>query len=201
MGLGTSGGHQGHRATSSGIDKISVELGGIKEIEQMFNQLPKRVNKTLIWGRFWKKVTVPLLEAAKREAPLLNPKTNSKSSRIGVSYPPDESLTIARGTLKKSLKFYRTRASRKEDVHGAYIGPRVKGKFKKNLGGYYGAWVEYGHRNRDGSMSKANPYMERAWNQASGAVLADGFTQAEQIFIKAVRADVNRMKKYGSLGY
>ena len=50
-------------------------------------------------------------------------------------------------------------------------------------------------------MSKPNPYMERAWNQASGAVLADGFTQAEQIFIKAVRADANRLKKYGSLGY
>ena len=201
MRLGTSGGHQGHRATSSGIDKISVELGGIKEIEQMFNQLPKRVNKTLIWGRFWKKVTVPLLEAAKREAPLLNPKTNSKSSRIGVSYPPDESLTIARGTLKKSIQFYRTRASRRKDVNGGYVGPRVKGKFKKNKGGYFGAWVEYGHRNRDGSMSKPNNWMERAFQAKSQSVLATGLKDAEDIFVKAVAADVRRMKKYGSWGY
>ena len=53
------------------------------------------------------------------------------------------------------------------------------------MGGYYGAWVEYGHRKKGGGMTKANPYMMRAWNQKSGSVLADGFTQAEQMFIKA----------------
>ena len=185
-------------------DGVTVEVKGIKEIMQMFNELPKRVNKDAVWGRFWKKVTVPLLTAAEDEAPLLkhhSGKDSKRKGRVGVSYPPDKKLTISRGTLKKSLKFYRTRASKQKDIHGAYIGPRVKGKFKKNKGGYFGAWVEYGHRNRDGSMSKPNPYMERAWKQASGSVLSDGFTQAEQIFIKAVRADANRLKKYGSLGY
>ena len=173
-------------------DGVSVEAKGIKEITQMFDGLPKRVNKDLVWGRFWKKVTVPLLDTAISQAPVADKE---------VVYPPDTSLTIARGTLKKSLKFYRTRASKQKDIQGAYIGPRVKGKFKKNKGGYFGAWVEYGHRNRDGSRSKPNPYMERAWKQASGSVLSDGFTQAEQIFIKAVRADANRLRKYGSLGY
>jgi hypothetical protein len=167
----------------------------------MFRELPKQVNKTLIWGRFWKKVTVPLVEAAKREAPLLNPKTNSKSSRIGVSYPPDESLTIARGTLKKSIQFYRTRASRRKDVNGAYVGPRVKGKFKKNMGGYYGAWVEYGHKNRDGSMSKPNPWMMRAFQAKSQSVLATGFEDAEDIFVKAVKIHEKRLQKYGTFGY
>ena len=138
------------------------------------------------------------MTAAASEAPLLKP---GKKGRVGVSYPPDKSLTIGRGTLKKSLKFYRTRASKDPDVHGAYIGPRVKGKFQKNKGGYFGAWVEYGHRNRDGSMSKPNPFMMRAWNQKSGSVLANGFSDAEKIFIKAVAADVRRMKKYGALGY
>ena len=183
---------------------VSVEAKGIKEIMQMFNGLPKRVNKDAVWGRFWKKVTVPLLTAAVNEAPLLkhnSGKDSKRKGRVGVSYPPDKSLTIGRGTLKKSLKFYRTRASKDPDVHGAYIGPRVKGKFQKNKGGYFGAWVEYGHRNRDGSMSKPNPFMMRAWNQKSGSVLANGFSDAEKIFIKAVAADVRRMKKYGSLGY
>ena len=171
---------------------VSVEAKGIKEITQMFNGLPKRVNKDAVWGRFWKKVTVPLLDAAIAQAPVAD---------RDVVYPPDKSLKIARGTLKKSLKFYRTRASKAKDVHGAYIGPRVKGKFKKNMGGYYGAWVEYGHRKIGGGMTKANPFMERAWNQKSGTVLENGFTDAEKIFIKAVAADVRRMKKYGRLGY
>ena len=138
-----------------------------------------------------------MLTAAAAGAPLLDPGT---TGRVGVSYPPDKSLTISRGTLKKSIQFYRTRASR-GDVHGAYIGPRVKGKFKKNKGGYYGAWVEYGHRTRGGGMSKAFPFMEKAFNQTSGVVLENGFTDAEKIFIKAMDADVRRMKKYGRLGY
>ena len=177
---------------------VTVEAEGIREIAQMFNGLPKRVNKDLVWGRFWKKVTKPMLTAAADEAPLLDPGT---TGRVGVSYPPDKKLTISRGTLKKSVQFYRTRASKDPDVHGAYIGPRVKGKFQKNKGGYFGAWVEYGHRNRDGSMSKKNPWMARAFSNTSGTVLQNGFTDAEKIFIKAVAADVRRMKKYGALGY
>ena len=177
---------------------VTVEAQGLKEIGQMFNQLPKRKNQDLVWGRFWKKVTVPMLNAAQANAPLLDP---GDTGRVGVSYPPDKSQTIARGTLKKSIQFYRTRASRKKDVHGAYIGPRVKGKFKKNLGGYYGAFVEYGHKNRDGSMSKANPFMAKAFSLTSGVVLKNGFTDAEKIYLKAVAADERRMKKWGKFAY
>jgi hypothetical protein len=177
---------------------VSVEAQGIREIMQMFNGLPKRVNKDAVWGRFWKKVTKPMLTAAAKEAPLLDP---GDTGRVGVSYPPDKSQTIARGTLKKSIQFYRTRASKQKGVHGAYIGPRVKGKFKKNKGGYFGAWVEYGHRNRDGSTSKPNPFMARAFSQTSGVVLENGFTDAEKIFLKAVAADERRMKKWGRAAY
>ena len=184
---------------------FSVEAKGIKEIMTMFQGLPKRVNKDAVWGKFWKKVTVPLLTAAVSEAPLLNP---GSTGRVGVSMnrtkgekrDGSKGLTIARGVLKNSLKFYRTRAS-KGDVHGGYIGPRVSGKFKKNKGGFFGAWVEYGHKNRDGSMSKPNDFMMRAWNQKSNTVLSSGFSDAEKIFIKAVAAAVRRLKKYGSLGY
>ena len=171
---------------------VSVEAKGIKEITQMFKGLPNRVNKDLVWGRFWKKVTVPLLDAAIAEAPVADK---------DVVYPPDKSLTIARGTLRDSLKFYRTRASKQKDVHGAYIGPRVKGKFKKNMGGYYGAWGEYGHRKRGGGMTTADPFMQRAWNQKNSIVLTDGFTEAEKIYIKAVQADLRRMKKWGRAAY
>jgi len=179
-------------------DGVSVQAQGLKEIGQMFDGLPKRVNKDLVWGRFWKKVTVPMLKAAQANAPLLDP---GSTGRVGVSYPPDKSQTIARGTLKKSIQFYRTRASKQKDVHGAYIGPRVKGKFKKNKGGYYGAWVEYGHRTRGGGMSKAFPFMAKAFSQTSGVVLKNGFTDAQKIFLKAVAADERRMKKWGKFAY
>jgi hypothetical protein len=176
---------------------VTVETRGIKEIGDMFGKLPARVNKAAVWGRFWKKVTVPLLTAAVTEAPLLDP---GETGRVGVAYR-NTNLTVARGTLKKSLQFYRTKASKDKSVNGAYIGPRVKGKFKKNKGGYYGAWVEYGHKKKGGGDTTPNDFMMRAWNQKSGSVLADGFSEAEKIYLKAVRADVNRLKKYGRLGY
>ena len=171
---------------------VSVEARGLKEVGQMFNQLPNRVKKDLIWGRFWKKVSVPLLDAAIQEAPVAD---------RDVVYPPDNKLKIARGTLKESLILFRTKASKQKGVHGAYIGPRVKGKYKKNMGGYYAAWVEYGHRKRGGGMTTPNDFMQRAWNQKHGVVLADGFSEAEKIYIKAVQADVRRMKKWGRAAY
>ena len=79
-------------------DGVSVEAKGIKEIMQMFNGLPKRVNKDLVWGRFWKKVTKPMLTAAEANAPLLKP-----PSRKDVSYPPDKSQTIAKILLMSGL--------------------------------------------------------------------------------------------------
>jgi len=69
------------------------------------------------------------------------------------------------------------------------------------MGGYYGAFVEYGHKNRDGSMSKANPFMAKAFSLTSGVVLKNGFTDAEKIYLKAVAADERRMKKWGKFAY
>ena len=89
---------QGARAASSGIDGLTVSIQGIKEIEQMFNQLPRQVNKTLIWGRFWKKVTVPLLEAARQEAPLLDPKTNWSIMRPSDFSIMSQNLKLTNGT-------------------------------------------------------------------------------------------------------
>ena len=173
-------------------DGVTVKAQGLKEIDQMFKGLPKDINNVLIWGRFWKKVSKPLKDAAQSNAPLLDP---GDTGRVGVAYPADPSLTIARGTLKKSVQFYRTRASRRKDVHGAYVGPRVKGKFKKNMGGYYGAWVEYGHKNRGGGMSTANPWMAKAFREKSQSVLATGFKDATDIFVKAVKRYEKKMAK------
>ena len=179
-------------------NSVTVKAHGLKEIDQMFRNLPKDVNSVLIWGQFWKKVSKPLQQAAEKNAPLLKP-----ASRKNVSYPRTKgekqegakNLKIARGTLKNSVIFYRTSASRKKDVHGAYIGPRVKGKYKKNMGGFYGAFVEYGHRKRGGGMTKANPWMAKAFSEKSGTVLSNVFKDATDIFVKAVKRYENKMAK------
>ena len=171
---------------------ITVEAQGIKEIGKLFSQLPKQVNEDAIWAKFWKKVTVPLQQAAEKNAPIADK---------DIPYPPDSNLTITKGTLKRSIKFYRTKASKNVWVHGGYIGPRVKGKFKKNKGGYFGAWLEYGHKMKHGGTTKPNPFMEKAFREKSGTVLATGFEDAEKIFVSAVKRHENRLKKYGSLGY
>ena len=75
---------------------VEFDKDNIRDIFALFESLPNRVSKDAVWGRFWKKITVPMLKAAEANAPILNP---SKTGRVGVSYPPDKSLTIARGTL------------------------------------------------------------------------------------------------------
>ena len=170
---------------------IKVET---KEIERMFNQLPRQVNKDTIWGRYWRKVTKPLVQAAQNEAPI---------AKRDVPYPPDKSLKIVKGTLKKSIGFFRTRAS-KGDIHGAYVGARVKGKFKKNKGGYYGAWIgDYGADVMHFGKFKvaANMFMTRAWNAKGPTVNKDGVKEAEKIFDSAVKSHTKRMDKFGRIGY
>ena len=172
---------------------VTMNVQGMKEIRDMFNQLPKQVNKDAVWGRFWKKNTEPLKEAAAREAPM---------AKKDIPYPPNKELTIKRGTLKDSIQFFRTRAS-KGDIHGGYIGPRVKGKFSKNKGGYYGAWVEFGNEvmHFGKFKSKANRIMKRSWFAKKQQVLNDGLKDSKIIFEKEIKKHSRRMDKYGKLGY
>ena len=73
---------------------VSVEVQGIKEIAKLFSQLPKQVDEDKIWGRFWKKVTVPLQKEASGNAPV---------AKKDVVYPADSSLKITKGTLRDSI--------------------------------------------------------------------------------------------------
>ena len=172
------------------MDGVSVKIQGLQEIDKLFQQLPKQVSQDSVWAKFWRLNSKPLKEAAKRNAPV---------ATKDVAYPPDPSKKIARGTLRDSIQFYRTRASK--EAHGGYVGPRVKGKFKKNKGGYFGAWVEYGHRTVHGGNTKAFPFMEKAWKEANQIVLRNGLQDSEKIFTKALKSHERRLKKYGSLGY
>lgn len=182
-------------------DGVTMKVEGIKEISKLFNELPKEVNKDTIWGRFWRQQTKDLVRIAQNEAPLLKQDKRFKS-RLGVPYPPNKSLLIKRGTLRDSIGFYRTKAS-KGSIHGAYVGPRVKGKFSKNKGGYFGAWIEYGDEvlHFGKYKSKGNKFMHRAWKRGKDSVMRDGMKNAVEIFVKALKAHTKRMDKYGKFGY
>ena len=171
---------------------VSVELKGLKEINQMFMQLPKQLDQDKIWAKFWRKNSTPLKKAAQ---------DGIKDAPKDIPYPPDKSLMIKRGTLKKSIGFFRTKKSK--EVHGGYVGPRVKGAFKKNKGGYFGAWIEYGNEvmHYGKFKGKANPFMKKAFNAKKDVVLAKGMKDAEIIFARSVKSHEKRMQKYGKLGY
>lgn len=169
----------------------NISLIGAKEIQKMFHDLPKQINKDKIWNNFFKKISKPALSKAKSLVP--------KNS----------------GQLSRSLGYFRTKASKR--FLGGYIGPRVKGKFAKinkeykgknkkkiyDQSGYYGAWIEYGNEVMFGGkgLGKAQEYMLPAFQQTKNQMINESFKNAEIIMAKAIKTHVNRMNKFGKFGY
>tara|TARA_Y100000401_G_scaffold3047_1_gene2175 strand:- start:9056 stop:9619 length:564 start_codon:yes stop_codon:yes gene_type:complete len=177
---------------SGSAQNVSVEVLGLKEIEQMFQQLPKQVSQKATWTKFWRDASKPLVKSAQNEAPVADK---------DIPYPPKPALTIKRETLKKSIGFFTTKASREN--YGGYVGPRVKGRFKKEKGGYFGAWIEYGNQVEffGKYTGRAQTYMADAWETSHRSVMMGGMKSAEKIFTRAVKIHERRLKKYGTLGY
>ena len=177
---------------SGSAQNVKLEVLGLKEIENMFQQLPSQVSKQATWTKFWRDVSKPLVKSAQEEAPIADK---------DIPYPPKPSLTIKRETLKKSIGFFTTKASREN--YGGYVGPRVKGRFKKEKGGYFGAWIEYGNEVEffGKYTGRAQTYMADAWERSHRSVLLGGMKSAEKIFERAVKIHERRLKKYGTLGY
>ena len=77
-----------------------------------------------------------------------------------------------------------------------YLGPRVKGKFKKEKGGYFGAWVEYGgsvkffgeHTGND------NPFMAFAFQMNKVQMLSNTFKEGHKIVNTYIKRYVNKTK-------
>ena len=103
--------------TRTGTYNLKVE--GIKQIQQMFNQLPKQINNDKIWVKFWREVSKPLVKEAKTNASKYN-----WSNQIS-----------------KSIGFFTTKASRR--ANGGYVGLRKRGAFRRiEKTGFYGALLE-----------------------------------------------------------
>ena len=175
---------------------VEIDTKNLTDIDLMFRQLPKQVSQDSVWNKFWRRVSKPLVKAARDNAKQL------KGS----------------GQLAKSIGYFRTKASKR--YHGGYVGPRVKGSFatkqtesstgKKLKGkkqytksGFYGAWVEYGSEVKFGGKGygkKDQPFMKKAWDSDHKMVLVDGMKDAQVIFERALKIHERRLKKYG-LGY
>tara|TARA_R110002020_G_scaffold731_4_gene3638 strand:+ start:4141 stop:4704 length:564 start_codon:yes stop_codon:yes gene_type:complete len=172
-------------------DKVTFELQGIAKVERMFKQMEQWVGTKKAdagWVRLWKKTMEPLRKAAVQNAPLLGDSgTESTSSKYQIPYPPNKKLYIKRGTLKESIQWFRTPASR--DVNGGYIGPRVKGKYGKNKGGYYGAWIEYGDQVEHFGKytSKAVPFMKTAFQAKGDGVIKTIYPLAEKMYLRMAK--------------
>ena len=171
---------------------VTMDVKGLKEIEAMFQQVPKQVKQYSIWMKFWRLNSKPLVKAAQDQAPI------AKKSHLS----PRENIDVPKGTLKKSIGFFTTKTSKK--YLGAYVGPRVKGKFSKYAAsGWYGAFVEYGSEvmHYGKFKGKNQPYMKRGWDMANKIVLANGMKDAEKIFARVMKSHEKRMQKFGKLGY
>tara|TARA_R110002167_G_C12308531_1_gene617905 strand:+ start:78 stop:602 length:525 start_codon:yes stop_codon:yes gene_type:complete len=174
------------------MDGVSVKINGIKEIEQLFRQLPKQIKKESIWTKFYRDISKPLVKAAK---------DGVKDSGKTKKYWRNKKIEIPSGTLKKSIKFFQTRKAKKQ--LGGYVGPKVYRGKKAALGGWYGAFVEYGSEVKHFGKAKGkdNPFMANAFKAKSGIVISGGMTSAERIFKRVLKSHEKRLRKYGSLGY
>jgi hypothetical protein len=183
--------------------KSGIKLMGAKEINDMFKDLPKQIKQHTVWKALWREVGKDALKDAKSLAPKLGDSKKSSEMTVvrGVVYPPDKSKRIAKGTLKKSITFFTTRDSKNH--LGLYLGPKVKGAYGKNKGGYYGAWLEFGNETMHFGKytSRATKFMEPAWRKNRIKMTRSAFSKAGNIVAKAIKRHEKRMQKFGKLGY
>tara|TARA_R110000824_G_scaffold80166_4_gene201821 strand:- start:1493 stop:2029 length:537 start_codon:yes stop_codon:yes gene_type:complete len=175
---------------------VNIKIANAKSVVELFQGLEKGINKTNTWQKFWKLNVKPFIKSAQDKAP---------KSKIGDHEFDFKSLgkqTIEAGTLKKSIGYFTTK-SRKNNWLGGYVGPRVKGRFNDESGGWYGHFVEYGKDVRH--FGRANRYagkefMKPAFEEKKSQVLASATEDAVKIFEREVKRWAKRTKQYGTLG-
>ena len=105
--------------------KSNVTVLGTKELNDMFMQLPKQIKKNTVWQKFWRKNSKPFIDAAKSNLNSLKGQSNQTNKK-------------RTETLKRSIGYFTTRRSRK--FLGGFVGPRVKGAYRKEKAGFDRDW-------------------------------------------------------------
>lgn len=121
-----------------------IRVTGLVELDMAFRKMPEAVSHKVL-QQANELSARPLVEAAH----LLSPvgETGNLAESIGVEKP--------------SIK-------RVDQIGMVRVGPRRGGKNK----GYHAHLVEYSKTNRDGSKSKAQPFMHNAFERTKAQVLA-----------------------------
>lgn len=131
---------------------------GSRELQQAFRKIPYAVKKNKLWMAVMRQAAKPIIAAARGN------------------------IDNETGQLKKSIKAFSTRASRR--LPALYVGPKATGgSAKKNSqrgGGFYGAMVEYGT-----AHSVGKPFMRPAWENKQ--------TQAGDLLLKGALAVVEKV--------
>ena len=174
---------------SRATERVTFKMEGLKELQDLFAQLPKTLNNDKMFNKFFRENSKPLIKEAR--ANLVKEKADKT------------------GRLKRSIGYFTTRRSRK--FLGGFVGPRVKGAFgagKKNKSGegksgFYGAWIEYGDEvmfGGRGPMKRAKKYFEPAFQSTKGIMLKNTFKDAEKVIARTVKSYAKRTEKYGIFG-
>tara|TARA_R100001015_G_C4591590_1_gene147062 strand:- start:350 stop:847 length:498 start_codon:yes stop_codon:yes gene_type:complete len=162
--------------------KTNFKIEGVKELSDLFAQLPKTLNNDKMFNKFFRENSKPLIKEAR--ANLVKEKADKT------------------GRLKRSIGYFTTRRSRK--FLGGFVGPKVKGAFKsKSKSGYYGAWIEYGDEvmfGGRGPMKRAKKYFEPAYQSTKKIIEKNTVQDAEKVIARTVKSYAKRTEKYGIFG-
>ena len=159
------------------LEKGGLKVMGVKELNHMFKDLPKKISNARKWNTLWREIGKPLIINAKAEAPK---KTKQLSKSIGYF------------TTKRSRKFL-----------GGMIGPRVKKSFAKlNKSGFYGAWIEYGATTNFGRRGSGEnqPFMRKAFDNTKDIMNRNARISTLKTVEKLMKSYLKRTQKYGTLG-
>jgi|SRR5688572_5474435 len=142
-----------------------LSLSGVKEIDAVLKGLP-----LLTQDRLLKTVHAdsakPVIQAAKSLVP------------------------VKKGNLRDSIGVERVNIKRTNEIGLVQAGP-LRGGGKK---GFHGHLIEFGKTNRDGSKSKAEPFMEPAFNSTKSEVE----NRIKESLGRKILAFMNRtIKKHG----
>tara|TARA_Y100001938_G_scaffold137655_1_gene202141 strand:- start:11 stop:547 length:537 start_codon:yes stop_codon:yes gene_type:complete len=174
---------------SRATERVTFKMEGLKELQDLFAQLPKTLNNDKMFNKFFRENSKPLIKEAR--ANLVKEKADKT------------------GRLKRSIGYFTTRRSRK--FLGGFVGPRVKGAFgagKKSKSGqgksgFYGAWIEYGDEvmfGGRGPMKRAKKYFEPAYQSTKKIIEKNTIQDAEKVIARSVKSYARRTQKFGIFG-
>lgn len=168
-----------------------IEVDGFAELQSKLKTLADDKTKKREVIAILRQVANSTVRAARQNAPISNKPHKARGK------------TIQPGNLKKSIGVIVGKKGDAKVNPTVYAGPRAKG----NNNGWYGHFVEYGinvynkgfkRKRKAGAnasaavrRTKANPFMQRAYQQTGGKVLKE----SEQRMINFIQKRIDKLSK------